>query len=51
MGTDVEYAPHQEFGTRYQPGTPHVRPALETAADAILAEIVAAAEAQLGAAL
>lgn len=51
VGTDVEYAPYQEFGTRYQPGTPHVRPALETAADAILAEIVAAAEALLGRAL
>lgn len=23
----AEYAGYQEFGTRYQPGTPHVRPA------------------------
>lgn len=47
VGTDVDYAPHQEFGTRYQPGTPHVRPALETASEAILQEIVSAAEVQL----
>lgn len=27
--TDVDYAPYQEFGTLFQPGTPHIRPALE----------------------
>jgi Bacteriophage HK97-gp10, putative tail-component len=27
--TDVEYAVHQEYGTLFQSGTPHVRPALE----------------------
>lgn len=29
VGTNVEYAVHQEYGTVYQSGTPHVRPALE----------------------
>ena len=27
VGTNVEYAEHQEFGTRYQSGTPFLRPA------------------------
>ena len=31
VGSDVEYAPHQEFGTRYQPGTPFLLPALQEA--------------------
>lgn len=25
----ADYAPYQEYGTRYQPGTPHIRPAFE----------------------
>lgn len=29
VGTNVEYAIGQEYGTTYQGGTPHVRPALE----------------------
>lgn len=29
VGTNVEYAIHQEYGTVYQGGTPHVRPALD----------------------
>lgn len=29
IGTDVEYAIYQEFGTRYQSGTPFLRPALD----------------------
>lgn len=29
VGTNTEYAPHQEFGTKYQQGTPHVRPAVQ----------------------
>ena len=29
VGTNVEYAPYQEFGTRYQNGTPFLRPALD----------------------
>ena len=27
--TPVEYAPYQEFGTRYQKGTPFLKPALD----------------------
>ena len=29
IGTNVEYAPYQEFGTYKMPGTPFLRPALE----------------------
>lgn len=29
VGTNVEYAIHQEYGTAHQAGTPHLRPALE----------------------
>lgn len=29
IGTSVNYAVHQEYGTRYQRGTPHLRPAVE----------------------
>lgn len=29
VGTNVEYALHQEYGTQHQSGTAHVRPALE----------------------
>lgn len=29
VGTNVEYAPYQEFGTKYQAGTPFLRPAIE----------------------
>lgn len=29
VGTDVEYGIYQEFGTRYQSGTPFLRPAVE----------------------
>lgn len=31
VGSDVSYAPHQEFGTRFQRGTPFLRPALREA--------------------
>lgn len=27
VSSEAEYAPYQEYGTRYQNGTPHVRPA------------------------
>ena len=27
VSSDAEYAPYQEYGTRFQPGTPHIRPA------------------------
>jgi len=29
VGTNVEYAIYQEYGTRYQSGTPYLRPAVE----------------------
>ena len=29
VATNVEYAPHQEFSTAYQSGTPHFRPGLD----------------------
>lgn len=29
IGTNVEYAPYQEFGTYKMPGTPFLRPAIE----------------------
>lgn len=35
IGTDVDYAVDQEYGTRFQPGTPHVRPALDANRDVI----------------
>lgn len=25
--SEADYAPYQEYGTRFQPGTPHIRPA------------------------
>jgi len=31
IGTNVDYAIYQEFGTRYQRGTPFLRPALRAA--------------------
>ncbi len=31
IGSNVHYAIHQEFGTRYQSGTPFLRPALRAA--------------------
>ena len=31
VGSPVEYAPHQEYGTRYQPGKAHLIPAAERA--------------------
>lgn len=29
VGTNVEYAPYQEFGTRHQKGKPHLTPAAD----------------------
>lgn len=29
VGTNVDYSVPQEFGTQHQPGTPHVRPAID----------------------
>lgn len=28
VGSSLEYAPYQEYGTRYQPGKPYLRPTL-----------------------
>lgn len=36
VGTNVPYAIHQEFGTAHQPGTPHIRPALDASRDQLL---------------
>ena len=33
IGTNVEYAPYQELGTRFQTGTPFLRPAIENHLD------------------
>lgn len=39
VGTNVSYAVHQEFGTRYQPGTPFLGPAYEMNRAAFLANM------------
>jgi HK97 gp10 family phage protein len=44
VSTNQEYAPHQEWGTRFQPGTPFMRPA----ADAVRPGFEAAMKAVLG---
>lgn len=36
FGNDVEYGAYQEFGTRFQPGTAHIRPALDAYSQRIL---------------
>jgi HK97 gp10 family phage protein len=35
VGTDIEYAPHVEYGTRYQASQPYLRPALDENTDEI----------------
>lgn len=35
----AEYAPYQEYGTRYQPGTPHIRPAFYEQKDKFIEDI------------
>lgn len=35
VGTNVHYAPHQEFGTRFMSGKPFLRPAVSQNLDAI----------------
>ena len=42
VSSDVEYAFYQEFGTRYQSGTPHVRPGVD-ATKAKVARVAASA--------
>ncbi len=34
-GDDVDYAVYQEYGTRYQPGTPHFQPGFDASRDAL----------------
>lgn len=40
FGNDVEYGFYQEFGTRFQTGTPHIRPALDANQQRILDAIL-----------
>lgn len=47
IGTDLEYAPFVEFGTRYMSAQPYLRPAFDTQTDAAKREIAAALKAQL----
>lgn len=37
VANSVEHAIHQEYGTRHQPGTPHMRPAIDNKQDEIVA--------------
>lgn len=37
----ADYAGFQEFGTRFQPGTPHIRPAVEEVSDKFRVDIEA----------
>lgn len=39
VGTNVEYAPHQEFGTSRMAGQPYLRPAYDERKDEALREI------------
>lgn len=36
---NAEYDPYQEYGTRYQPGTPHLRPALYNTEDKFIEDM------------
>jgi len=36
VGSNVEYASFQEYGTRYQPGKPYLRPTLERYKDKVV---------------
>lgn len=47
IGTDVDYAPHQEFGTRKMAAHPFLRPAFDTKLPEAKAEIVGAVKAQI----
>jgi len=39
VGSAVVYAAYQEYGTRYQPGKPYLRPALKATKDKVVKEI------------
>lgn len=47
VGTDLEYAPYQEFGTSKMAAQPYLRPAFDEQSDAAKKEISAALKAQL----
>ena len=36
VGSKLEYAPYQEYGTRYQPGKPYLRPTLKKYKDKVV---------------
>lgn len=42
VSSGVEYAIYQEYGTRYQSGTPHMRPAAEQGMSNFVAAVTAA---------
>ncbi len=48
VGTDVEYAGYVEFGTRFMPAQPYLRPALESQRPDALREAADALRALLG---
>lgn len=48
IGSNVEYAPYQELGTRFIDGTPHLRPAIEELR-AVMPQIIIAAASKAGA--
>jgi len=48
FGNDVEYGAYQEFGTRFQAGKPHIRPALDAFSQRILAAVLQGALNALG---
>lgn len=48
IGTDVDYAAHQEYGTRKLSAQPFLRPALDENSNAIQAKIEAAIKSALG---
>ena len=48
FGNAVEYGLYQEFGTRFQPGKPHIRPALDAFSQRILSAVLQGALNALG---
>lgn len=40
FGNAVDYGAYQEFGTRFQAGTPHIRPALDAYSQRILEAVL-----------
>jgi hypothetical protein len=48
ISTNVAYAPAQEFGSRHQRGTPHVRPGLEALRPQVASLIAEGARRRMG---